>query len=104
MGKNVFIANEQTLYAALRMVKLTWQQIQQAENQQRVFELANEMLARVGQFVKQMGVIGDSLDKAQKAYDAGMKKFSEKGQSLEVERETAQEGGEGLQNGNSTLS
>ena len=40
------------------------------------------MLARVVQFVKQMGVIGDSLDKAQKAYENGMKKFSEKGQSV----------------------
>lgn len=82
MEKNVFIADEQTLYAALRMVKLTWQQIQQAENQQKVFELANEMLSRVGQFVKQMGVIGDSLDKAQKAYKNGMAKFAEKGQSV----------------------
>lgn len=82
MEKNVFIADEQTLYAALRMVKLTWRQIQQAENQQKVFELANEMLCRVGQFVKQMRVIGDSLDKAQKAYKSGMSKFAEKGQSV----------------------
>lgn len=80
--KNVFIADEQTLYAVLRMVKLTWRQIQQAENQQRVFELANEMLSRVGQFVKQMGIVENSLKKAQEAYDAGMKKFSEKGQSV----------------------
>lgn len=82
MEKNVFIADEQTLYAALRMVKLTWRQIQQAENQQKVFELANEMLSRVGMFVKQMNVIGDSLDKAQKAYKSGMSKFAEKGQSV----------------------
>jgi len=82
MEKNVFIADEQTLYAALRMVKLTWRQIQQAENQQKVFELANEMLSRVGQFVKQMNAIGDSLDKAQKAYKSGMSKFAEKGQSV----------------------
>lgn len=82
MEKNVFIADEQTLYAALRMIKLTWRQIQQAENQQKVFELANEMLSRVGQFVKQMRVIGDSLDKAQKAYKSGMSKFAEKGQSV----------------------
>ncbi len=82
MERNVFIADEQTLYAALRMIKLTWRQIQQAENQQKVFELANEMLSRVGQFVKQMGIIGDSLDKAQKAYKSGMSKFAEKGQSV----------------------
>ena len=82
MEKNVFIADEQTLYAALRMIKLTWRQIQQAQNQQKVFELANEMLNRVGQFVKQMRVIGDSLEKAQKAYKNGMSKFAEKGQSV----------------------
>ncbi len=82
MEKNVFIADEQTLYAALRMVKLTWRQIQQAENQQKVFELANEMLSRVGQFVKQMNAVGDSLDKAQEAYKKGMAKFADKGQSV----------------------
>ena len=82
MEKNVFIADEQTLYAALRMIKLSWSQIQQADNQQKVFELANEMLNRVGQFVKQMRVIGDSLEKAQKAYKSGMSKFAEKGQSV----------------------
>ena len=82
MEKNVFIADEQTLYAALRMIKLSWSQIQQADNQQKVFELANEMLSRVGQFVKQMRVIGDSLEKAQKAYKSGMSKFAEKGQSV----------------------
>ena len=64
------------------MVKLTWQQIQQAENQQKVFELANEMLKRVGMFVKQMDVVGTSLDKAQEAYKKGMSKFSEGGQSV----------------------
>ena len=82
MEKNVFIADEQTLYAVLRMIKLSWCQIQQADNQQKVFELANEMLNRVGQFVKQMRVIGDSLEKAQKAYKSGMSKFAEKGQSV----------------------
>ena len=82
MEMNVFIADEQTLYAALRMIKLTWRQIQQAENQQRVFDLANEMLSRVGQFVKQMRVVGTSLENAQKAYKNGMSKFAEKGQSV----------------------
>ena len=82
MEKCVYIADEQTLYAALRIVKLTWRQVQQAQNQQRVFELANEMLSRVGQFVKQMNAVGDSLDKAQEAYKKGMAKFADKGQSV----------------------
>ena len=82
MEKNVYIADEQTLYAALRIVKLTWRQVEQAQNQQRVFELANEMLKRVGMFVKQMNVVGASLDKAQEAYKNGMAKFADKGQSV----------------------
>ena len=82
MEKCVYIADEQTLYAALRIVKLTWRQVQQAQNQQRVFELANELLSRVGMFVKQMNAVGDSLDKAQEAYKKGMAKFADKGQSV----------------------
>jgi len=82
MEKGVYIADEQTLYAALRIIKLTWRQVQQAQNQQKVFELANEMLKRVGMFVKQMGDVGKALDNAQKAYRNGMSKFAEKGQSV----------------------
>ena len=82
MERGVYIADEQTLYAALRIIKLTWRQVQQAQNQQKVFELANEMLKRVGMFVKQMGDVGKALDNAQKAYQNGMSKFAEKGQSV----------------------
>ena len=55
--------------ASLRIIKLTWRQVQQAQNQQKVFELANEMLKRVGMFVKQMGDVGKALDNAQKIAD-----------------------------------
>lgn len=82
MEKGVYIADEQTLYAALRIVKLTWRQVQQAQNQQKVFELANEMVKRVGMFVKQMENVKNALNSAQKAYDAGMLKFANGGQSV----------------------
>lgn len=52
MEQNVFIADEQTLFAALRIISLTWTQIRQAENHEQVYRLANEMLDRVGQFMK----------------------------------------------------
>ena len=52
MDKNVFIADEQTLFAALRIINLTWTQIAQAQNHEKVYALANEMLDRVGQFMK----------------------------------------------------
>lgn len=82
MEKNVFIADEQTLFAALRIVSLTWTQISQAQNHERVYELANEMLDRVGQFVKKYNAIGKALESASKAYEDAGKKLSPNGQSI----------------------
>lgn len=82
MQQNVFIADEQTLYAALRIVSLTWTQIAQAENHERVYALANEMLDRVGQFMKKYQAIGKALDAAHKAYEDGDKKLQPSGQSI----------------------
>ena len=82
MGMNVFIADEHTLFAALRMINLTWTPIAQAENHEKVYELANEMLDRVGKFIKSYESIGKALENAQKAYDDGEKKLLPGGQSI----------------------
>jgi DNA recombination protein RmuC len=82
MEKNVFIADEQTLFAALRIINLTWTQIVQAQNPEKVYELANQMLDRVGQFYERFQAIGAALDKAKGAYDDAGKKLEEKGQSI----------------------
>ena len=82
MEMNVFIADEQTLFAALRMINLTWTHIAQAENHEKVYELANEMLDRVGKFIKSYESIGKALENAQKAYDDGEKKLLPGGQSI----------------------
>lgn len=82
MERNVFIADEQTLFAALRIVNLTWTQITQAENHERVFQLANEMLDRVGQFMKKYNALGTALHKAQEAFDDGTRKLQPQGQSI----------------------
>ena len=82
MEMNVFIADEQTLFAALRMINLTWTQIAQAENHEKVYALANEMLDRVGKFMKNYENIGEAIKKAQKAYDEGEKKLPPGGQSI----------------------
>ncbi|MDE5739210.1 MAG: DNA recombination protein RmuC, partial [Bacteroidaceae bacterium] len=37
MAQNVFIADEQTLFAALRIINLTWTQIAQAQNHEKVY-------------------------------------------------------------------
>ena len=82
MEKNVYIADEQTLFAALRIINLTWTQIAQAQNHERVFELANEMLNRVGQFWKEYEAMGKALRKVNDAYDSARAKISEGGQSI----------------------
>ncbi len=82
MEKNVFIADEQTLYAALRIINLTWQQIAQVENYKKVFDLADEMMKRVGQFSKAYQDMGKALAKAQNAYNEGAKKLSPSEQSI----------------------
>ena len=82
MDKNVFIADEQTLFAALRIINLTWTQIAQAQNHEKVYALANEMIDRVGQFMKKYQAIGKALDSAAKAYEDGEKKLLPSGQSI----------------------
>lgn len=82
MERNVFIADEQTLFAALRIINLTWTQIAQAQNHEKVFALANEMIDRVGQFMKKYQALGKALENAQKAYDEGDRKLQPQGQSI----------------------
>ena len=82
MERGVYIADEQTLFAALRIINLTWTQIRQAENHERVFALASEMMDRVGQFMKKYQAIGAALAKAQQAYDEADRKLQPSGQSI----------------------
>ena len=82
MEKNVYIADEQTLYAALKIVSLTWQQIAQTQNHEQVFKLAEEMLKRVATFMKHFTDIGVNLEKASKSYNESLKKLEDGGQSI----------------------
>ena len=82
MEMNVFIADEQTLFAALRMINLTWTHIAQTENHKKVYELANEIIDRVGMFMESYESIGKAIANAQKAYDDGGKKLAPNGQSI----------------------
>ncbi|MBO4488130.1 MAG: DNA recombination protein RmuC [Bacteroidales bacterium] len=82
MEKNVYIADEQSLYAALKIISMTWTQIKQAENHEAVYKLASEMVDRVGQFVEHYEAVGKALKNAQSAYDNGKGKLAVKGQSI----------------------
>ena len=84
MERGVYIADEQTLYAALKIINLTWTQIAQAENHEKVYALANEMLERVNRFAEQFVALGSRLDDARKCYDAALGKLKNSGQSIPV--------------------
>jgi len=79
---NVYIADEQSLYGALRIVSITWTQVAQAQNHEKVYELANEMIDRVGLFMERYDAIGKALEKASQEYDAGKIKLQPQGQSI----------------------
>lgn len=82
MEKNVYIADEQTLYAALRIIRMTWVQIVQNEKYEKIFDLADKMVERVGIFMEYYKSIGESLKTAYKAFDDGYKKLQPGGQSI----------------------
>ena len=84
MEMNVYIADEQTLYAALKIINLTWTQIMQAENHEKVFSLADEMLTRVRQFAERFVAMGKAIDDAKRRYDEAYAKLDDRGQSIPV--------------------
>ena len=79
---NVYIVDEQSLYGALKIVSLTWTQVAQAQNHEKVYELANEMIDRVGLFMDKYEALGKALKKASDEYEDGKKKLLPQGQSI----------------------
>ena len=79
---NVYMADEQSLYGALKIVSLTWTQVLQAQNHEKVYELANEMIDRVGQFMEKYDAVGKALRKAADEYEDGKRKLVPQGQSI----------------------
>lgn len=82
MEKNVFIADEQSLYAALRIIQLTWTQIEQVKNQQKVYDIAEEMIKRVENFLEDYKEMGKALNKAKDAFNIGLTKLQPNGHSI----------------------
>ena len=83
MEQRVYIADEQTLFAALKIIDLNWRQQAQADNHAQIFKLADEMLDRIRQFAEHMQKVGKGLESAQKGYNDAFQKLSE-GQQLSL--------------------
>ena len=80
--RKVFITGEQNLLGILHMIHLAWVQNQQAENQERVFGVAEQLLDRLGDFIQRYQKVGDQLDQARRAFDFSTNKLSEGRQSV----------------------
>jgi DNA recombination protein RmuC len=80
--KKVFVTGEQNLLGILHMIHIAWVQNQQAENQEHVFGLAEQLLDRLGDFVQRYNDLGEKLRKAQDAYDSANNKLISGRQSV----------------------
>ena len=75
--RKVFITGEQNLLGILHMIHLAWVQNQQAENQEKVFGIAEQLLDRLGDFIQRYQKMGEHLDQVHKDFEsAGNKLFS----------------------------
>ena len=87
--EKVFIANSQTLLAALRIIDLTWINVRQNENTEKVMEQAKNLVDRVSSFMNRFNEFGSAIHKLQEKYDdvntivAGKKSILTSGQKLE---------------------
>lgn len=82
MGKRVFIADGQMLYASLQIIKRTWVQIDQEEKFVKLMEYAEELRDRVGDFLGEYKAIGDALQRANQAFLKGDAKLAPSGKSI----------------------
>jgi DNA recombination protein RmuC len=73
--RKVFITGEQNLLGILHMIHIAWVQNQQAENQEKVFGIAESLLDRLGDFIQRYNKIGEQLDQAHRAFEAAGNKL-----------------------------
>ena len=67
--KGVIISGSQNLYMMLRVLEMTWKQVRQVENQQKIMETANQVVERVQLFYERFLKVDEQLEKTRKAFD-----------------------------------
>ena len=65
----VFIASGQTLLAALRIIDLTWINVKQNANTEKIMAEAANLVNRVSLFMERFSKFGESINNLQKSYD-----------------------------------
>jgi DNA recombination protein RmuC len=72
LNNGVIIASPTLLMSLLRVVSLSWKQIELAKNAQEISERGNELYKRMLTFTDHMGKIGKGLQGAMNSYDAAV--------------------------------
>ena len=80
--KGICITSEQNLLILLRMIKMAWTQVQQAQNQQEVFEQARKLLDRVADFIERFDKVGEQIIKANDTFIGAKNKLYNGQQSV----------------------
>jgi len=73
--RKVFITGEQNLLGILHMIHLAWVQNQQAENHEKVFGVAEQLLDRLGDFIQRYTKLGEHLELVRKDFDSAGNKL-----------------------------
>ena len=67
--RQVLITSQQNLIAILKMIQIAWRQYAQTENQKKVFGMAEELLKRVGDFIKRFDKVKKDIENLHRDYD-----------------------------------
>lgn len=80
--KGICITSEQNLLILLRMIKIAWTQVQQAQNQREVFDQARKLLDRVADFIERFDKVGEQINKAGDIFNNARNKLYDGQQSI----------------------
>ena len=80
--RGVIITGSQNLYTMLRVLEMTWKQVRQVENQQKIMECANMIVDRVQLFAERFESVKQQLQKTQDCFDKLESITAESGQSI----------------------
>ena len=76
-SKGVFITGEQNLTAALRIIQIAWTQMQQAQNQEAIYDTARMLLDRVADFIAHFETVGQKLQDASSSFTKAADKLKD---------------------------
>ncbi len=80
--QGVVISGSQNLYMMLRILEMSWRQVKQVENQEKIMKSANDIVSRVQLFYERFLKVEDQLQKTQDAFDKLKTTTSPSGQSI----------------------